>query len=187
MAVFVVFAVTGVLVWLGALRAHADASKLAVEEGQPAPDFTLPDQNGKPVTLSEQRGNWVILYFYPKDDTPGCTKEACSFRDNILAIQRLDARVFGVSVDTVSSHKKFSEKYNLNFPILADDRQVVTARYGVLTSYLGIKAARRSTVIIDPQGVIRKIFPSVKPEDHAVEIHRALVELQNSASGAPKS
>jgi len=177
----------GLVVWFGVSRTNANARELAVEEGQPAPDFTLQDQDGKSVTLSKERGKWVVLYFYPKDDTPGCTKEACSFRDNLLAIQRLDTRILGVSVDTVSSHKKFAEKFNLNFPILADDRQQVTATYGVLTSYMGIRVARRSTVIIDPQGVIRKIFPSVKPEDHALEIHRALVELQNSVGSTPKS
>jgi peroxiredoxin Q/BCP len=179
--------IAALVVWHGVFRAAAESPALAVEEGQPAPDFTLPDQDGKPVTLSEQRGKWVVLYFYPKDDTPGCTKEACSFRDNLTAIQQLDARILGISVDSVDSHKKFAEKFKLNFPILADDRQQVTARYGVLTNYMGMEVARRSTVIIDPQGIIRKIFPSVKPEDHALEIHRALVELRNSEKAAPKS
>jgi len=177
--------IAALVVWYGVFRAAAESPALA--EGQPAPDFMLPDQDGKPVTLSEQRGKWVVLYFYPKDDTPGCTKEACSFRDNLTAIQQLDARILGISVDSVDSHKKFAEKFKLNFPILADDRQQVTARYGVLTNYMGMKVARRSTVIIDPQGIIRKIFPSVKPEDHALEIHRALVELRNSVITAPKS
>jgi peroxiredoxin Q/BCP len=179
--------IAALVVWSGVFRAAAQSPGLAVEEGKPAPDFTLPDQDGKPVTLSEQRGKWVVLYFYPKDDTPGCTKEACSFRDNLTAIQQLDARILGISVDTVESHKKFAEKFNLNFPILADEGQQVTGKYGVLTSYMGMKVARRSTVVIDPQGVIRKIFPSVKPEDHALEIHRALVELRNSVKTAPKS
>jgi len=176
-----------VIVWFGVVRAKAGPPEVSVSEGQSAPDFTLPDQDGKPVTLSGERGKWVVLYFYPKDDTPGCTKEACSFRDNLLAIQQLDARVLGVSVDTVESHKKFAEKFKLNFPILADDKQKVTAKYGVLSSYMGTHVARRSTVLIDPQGVVRKIFPSVKPEDHALEIHRALVELRHSLNSAPKS
>jgi len=179
--------ITALVVWFGVFRAVAESPEPAIAEGQPAPDFTLPDQDGKAVTLSEQRGKWVVLYFYPKDDTPGCTKEACSFRDNIVAIQQLDARVLGISVDTVESHKKFAEKFKLNFTILADDRQQITARYGVLTSYMGLKVARRSTVIIDPQGIIRKIFPSVKPEDHALEIHHALVELRNTEKTVPKS
>jgi peroxiredoxin Q/BCP len=182
---FALFAV--MIVWPGVFRASADSPEIAVAEGQSAPDFTLQDQDGKPVTLSGQRGKWVVLYFYPKDDTPGCTKEACSFRDNLTAIQQLDARILGVSVDTVASHKKFAEKFKLNFTILADDKQLVTAKYGVLSSYNGANVARRSTVIIDPKGVIRKIFPSVKPEDHALEIHRALVELRKSITPAPKS
>ncbi|HUK55900.1 MAG TPA: peroxiredoxin [Nitrospiria bacterium] len=185
--ILLLIVLAALVVWFGVFRVNANPPEPAVAEGKPAPDFTLQDQDGKPVTLSEQRGKWVVLYFYPKDDTPGCTKEACSFRDNLLAIQRLDAKILGVSVDTVESHKKFAEKFKLNFPILADDRQQVTAQYGVLTSFMGIKVARRSTVIIDPQGIVRKIFPSVKPEDHALEIHRALVELRNSATPAPKS
>jgi peroxiredoxin Q/BCP len=179
--------IAALIVWFGLFRANANPPEAAVAEGQSAPDFTLQNQDGKPVTLSEQRGKWVVLYFYPKDDTPGCTKEACSFRDNLTAIQQLDARILGVSVDSVESHKKFAEKFKLNFPILADDRYQVTATYGVLTSFIGVKVARRSTMIIDPQGIIRKIFPSVKPEDHALEVHRALVELQNSVNTAPKS
>ncbi len=150
----------------------------AVREGEPAPDFTLPDQEGKPVTLSALRGKWVVLYFYPKDDTPGCTKEACSFRDNIVAIQHLNATVLGVSVDSVASHKKFSDKHNLNFQILADDQFNVTRQYGTLTRFMGMTIARRSTVLIDPKGNIRKLFPSVEPEDHAREIHQVLKTLQ---------
>ncbi|MEK6683539.1 MAG: peroxiredoxin [Nitrospirota bacterium] len=185
--IFLVVLIAALIVWFGVFRANANPPETAVEVGQPAPDFTLPDQEGKPVTLSEQRGKWVVLYFYPKDDTPGCTKEACSFRDNLTAIQQLNGRILGVSVDSVASHRKFAEKFKLNFPILSDDRFQVTAKYGVLTSFMGVKVARRSTVIIDPQGVIRKIFPSVKPEDHALEIHRALVELRNSIKTTPKS
>jgi peroxiredoxin Q/BCP len=185
--ILLVILVAALIVWFGVFRANANLPEPVAAEGQSAPDFTLQDQEGKPVTLSEQRGKWVVLYFYPKDDTPGCTKEACSFRDNLTAIQQLDARILGVSVDSVESHKKFAEKFKLNFPILADDQQQVTAKYGVLTSFMGMKLARRSTVIIDPLGIVRKIFPSVKPEDHALEIHRALVELRNSVNTAPKS
>lgn len=151
----------------------------AVREGESAPDFTLPDQEGKPVTLSKLRGKWVVLYFYPKDDTPGCTKEACSFRDNIVAIQQLNATVLGVSVDSVASHKKFSDKHNLNFQILSDDQFKVTRQYGTLTRFMGMDIARRSTVIIDPKGTLRKLFPSVQPEDHAREIHQALKILRS--------
>ena len=171
-----------VLVGLLAVRALAGSSELAVSEGQPAPDFTLPDQSGRPVTLADQRGRWVVLYFYPKDDTPGCTKEACSFRDNLAALEHLGATVLGVSIDSVASHKEFADKFHLTFPILADADTAVCQKYGVLTHLMGIKLARRSTVIIDPQGVIRKLFPSVQPTDHALEIQRALKDLQ-SVSG----
>ncbi|MBI3804705.1 MAG: peroxiredoxin [Nitrospirae bacterium] len=156
------------------------AEGFSVKEGAPAPDFTLPDQDGKPVTLSSFRGQWVVLYFYPKDDTPGCTKEACSFRDNIVAIQHLNATILGVSVDSVASHKKFSDKHHLNFQILADDQFKVTQQYGTLTRFMGSDIARRSSVIIDPKGIIRKLFPAVEPTDHAREIHQTLKTLQGS-------
>lgn len=151
-----------------------------VSEGQEAPDFTLSDQNGKPTTLSDQRGQWVVLYFYPKDDTPGCTTEACSFRDNLVSLHQLDAVILGISVDSVQSHKAFSDKFKLNFPILADDQLKVCSQYGTLKNYMGRKLAGRSTVIIDPKGVIRKLYPSVKAKDHALQIHQTLKELQES-------
>ncbi len=172
-----VMAVGSVMGWIGLKGALAESSGLSVMEGQAAPDFTLPDQNGNPVSLSEKRGQWVVLYFYPKDDTPGCTKEACSFRDNLVSIHQLNAVVLGVSVDSVKSHKAFSDKFNLNFPILADDRQKVCKEYGTLTHFRGLEVAKRSTVIVDPNGIIRKIFPSVKPTDHALEIFQALQKL----------
>ena len=165
---------------VGAYRAFAGPAQFTVKEGQPAPDFTLQDQNGKAVTLSSLRGQWVVLYFYPKDDTPGCTKEACSFRDNLVALQQLRAAVLGVSVDTVASHKAFADKFKLTFPILADHQHEVCQRYGTLTSYMGVTVAARSTVLIDPQGVIRKLFPDVQPTDHALEIHQALKALQTT-------
>jgi thioredoxin-dependent peroxiredoxin len=165
---------------LGAYRAFAGPAKFTIEVGQPAPNFTLPDQTGAPVTLSEFRGRWVVLYFYPKDDTPGCTKEACSFRDNLVALQQLNATVLGVSVDSVASHQEFAEKFELNFPLLADPDYAICRLYGTLTSYLGFTVASRSTVIIDPAGIVRQLFPDVKPTDHALEIHRALKQLQTT-------
>ncbi len=155
----------------------ARPAQLNVAVGEPAPDFTLHDQEGQAVNLTSLQGQWVVLYFYPKDDSPGCTKEACSFRDNIVAIQQLDTKVLGVSVDSVASHKRFSDKHNLNFQILADDQHVVSKRYGTLMRFMGMLIARRSTILIDPKGIIQKIFPSVEPEDHALEIHKALVTL----------
>ena len=177
--VMILIACIAIIVVFGVVRAVASSPDLAVNEGEIAPDFTLRDQEGQPVKLSDQRGKWVVLYFYPKDDTPGCTKEACSFRDNITAIQQLNAMVLGVSVDSVASHKKFSDKFELNFKILADEEYKVCEQYGVLTRFMGMKVARRSTVIIDPEGVVRKIFPSVKPKDHALQIHKALEELRS--------
>ena len=138
--------------------------------GQKAPSFTLPDANGKKASLSDFKGKKVVLYFYPKDDTPGCTKEACSFRDGIDEIRDSGAVVLGISADSVDSHKRFSEKFDLNFPLLSDvDKKVVTA-YGVWKekslygrSFMGIE---RTTFIIGGDGKIAEIFPKVKVDSH---------------------
>ncbi len=142
--------------------------------GMRAPDFTLPDQEGKEHTLSEYRGRWVLLYFYPKDDTPGCTKEACMIRDTFPRFEGVHAYVFGVSKDTVASHKKFTEKYHLPFPLLADVDTAVNKLYGVWREkkmmgkvYLG---TARTSFLIDPEGVVRKVYEKVKPEIHAEEV-----------------
>ena len=125
--------------------------------GMSAPAFRLPDQNGKPVSLADQRGKWVVLYFYPKDGTPGCTTEACDFRDNIFAFRELGAVVLGISVDDVSSHKEFAEEHHLPFTILADSDKLVARQYGVLHRPLGLmELARRETFIVDPQGILVK-------------------------------
>jgi peroxiredoxin Q/BCP len=165
------------LVTVAAYKAWA--VEIQVKEGEKAPDFALQDQEGKTVRLSDYKGKgWVVLYFYPKDDTPGCTKEACSFRDNLNQFQSLNTTVLGVSVDDIRSHKKFSEKFNLNFSILSDTEYQACRRYGTLSSMLGIKLAHRSTFIIDPDGIIQKVFPNVQPKDHAVEVAQALEDLQ---------
>lgn len=139
-----------------------------------APDFVLPDQDGKARSLKKYAGKWVALYFYPKDDTPGCTAEACSFRDGYVQLKRAGVVVLGVSVDSVKSHKKFSEKYSLPFPLLADEEKQVVAQYGVLRTkqfmgreYIGIS---RTTFLIDRVGKIAKIYENMKPDDHAAEI-----------------
>lgn len=179
--IFGILILGGILIgWFGVKKSFGGPAAFTISEGDPAPDFTLMDQGGSPVTLSEKRGHWVVLYFYPKDDTPGCTKEACSFRDNIVSMQQLDAVILGISVDTVESHKAFADKFNLNFQILADDQKKVCRMYGTLTSYLGKELASRSTVIIDPEGVVRKLFPSVQPKDHALEIYRTLKGLKDA-------
>jgi thioredoxin-dependent peroxiredoxin len=136
--------------------------------GSPAPAFKLQDQSGKWHSLSDYRGKWVVLYFYPKDNTPGCTTQACEFRDNIFAYRELGAVILGVSVDDVASHKSFSEQHGLPFPILADSEKKTTAAYGTLTKYVGIaELARRDTFIIDPEGKVAKHYVKVDPKGHS--------------------
>jgi len=138
--------------------------------GQPAPDFNLPDQEGKMRTLQEFRGKWLVLYFYPKDDTPGCTKEACAFRDDLNQITELGAQVVGVSVDDTESHAEFAKKYHLPFPLLADKTTETADRYGALMNLVFMKVARRYTFLIDPQGNIGKIYLTVETSRHSQQI-----------------
>ncbi|MCX6726941.1 MAG: peroxiredoxin [Candidatus Shapirobacteria bacterium] len=131
-----------------------------------ANNFELPDQNGKTHKLVDYLGKWVVLYFYPKDDTPGCTKEACSLRDNFRQIEKLGAVILGVSKDSVASHQKFAEKYNLNFTILSDISGKMIRSYGAK----GLVGTLRKTYLIDDNGEIRKIYDKVNPTIHAEEI-----------------
>jgi thioredoxin-dependent peroxiredoxin len=138
------------------------------EVGAEAPAFRLQDQNGNWHSLSDYKGQWIALYFYPKDDTPGCTTQACSFRDNVFAFKKEGAVILGISVDDVASHKAFAEKHGLPFTILADPDKSVTKKYGVLKTYMGVmELARRDTFIIDPQGHVAKHYESVEPEGHS--------------------
>ncbi len=153
--------------------------------GKPAPDFELPDQHGKPVRLSDFRGRWVVLYFYPKDMTPGCTQEACAFRDNFAEFEREGIVVLGVSADSVRSHQKFAEKYGLPFPLLADESHQVSEAYGAWQqksmygkTYWGVA---RITFIIDPSGVVRHVFPKVSPAGHAQEVLAVLRALRDQS------
>ena len=148
---------------------------------QPAPEFVLPDQNGQPRALADFLGQWVVLYFYPKDDTPGCTKEACSFRDGFARFKRAGIIVLGVSADSVKKHAKFVEKYELPFLLLADESKVVVEQYGVWAKkkfmgreYMGIL---RTTFLIDPEGKIAMIYENVKPEEHAEEVLAEVMRL----------
>jgi peroxiredoxin Q/BCP len=138
------------------------------EVGAAAPGFKLQDQAGKWHSLADYKGQWVALYFYPKDDTPGCTTQACSFRDNVFAFKKENAVILGISVDDVASHKAFAEKHGLPFTLLADPDKAVTRQYGVLKTYMGVmEMARRDTFLIDPEGKIAKHYESVEPEGHS--------------------
>ena len=147
--------------------------------GSPAPEFRLQDQTGKWVSLKDYRGKWVVLYFYPKDNTPGCTTQACEFRDNIFAFNRANAVILGVSVDDVNSKKDFAKEHSLPFAVLADSSKATTKTYGVLTSMLGIvEFSRRDTFIIDPQGRIAKRFDNVNADGHSKMVLAELTKLQ---------
>jgi thioredoxin-dependent peroxiredoxin len=145
-----------------------------VEEGKPAPDFELTSDAGETVQLSALRGRPVVLYFYPKDDTPGCTTQACGIRDAYGEFERIGAVVLGVSPDDERSHVKFKQKYGLPFTLLADPDHAVAEKYGVWgeKSYMGRKylGVSRSTFVIDEAGVVKKVFPKVKPASHADEV-----------------
>ena len=148
--------------------------------GQKAPDFTVSNDAGQKTKLSELKGKKVVLYFYPKDDTPGCTVEACAFRDGITEIKKRGAIVLGVSADSVESHMKFKNKFDLNFPLLADTDKKIIEAYGVWKEksmygkkYMGIE---RTTFVIDEQGKIRHIFPKVKVQEHYDEVIEALAK-----------
>ena len=150
------------------LMAGIAAAAGTPEAGAAAPSFKLQDQTGKWHSLADYKGQWVALYFYPKDDTPGCTTQACSFRDNVFAFKKENAVILGISVDDVASHKAFAEKHGLPFTLLADPDKAVTRQYGVLKTYMGVmEMARRDTFLIDPEGKIAKHYESVEPEGHS--------------------
>lgn len=146
-----------------------------------APKFTLPDQDNKHHSLDDYLGRWLIVYFYPKDDTPGCTKEACSLRDNKAVFEKLDVSLIGISKDSVASHKKFAEKYHLNFPLLSDPEHTVIEAYGAWgkKKFMGreFTGIIRNTVLINPQGEIQKEYKNVNPLLHAEELIRDLNAL----------
>ncbi|OIR19886.1 putative peroxiredoxin bcp [mine drainage metagenome] len=150
--------------------------------GEAAPGFELPDQNGVKHDLKEYSGKWLVLYFYPRDDTPGCTQEACSFRDDLHKLTALGAQVVGISVDDSDSHAEFAKKYHLPFPLLADKSTEVAARYGALMNLGLVKFARRYTFLIDPQGKVAKVYESVETSRHSTEVIEDLARL--TAKGA---
>jgi len=142
----------------------------APEVGKEAPGFNLQDQNGEWHDLEDYRGSWLAIYFYPKDDTPGCTTEACNFRDNIYAFKAIGVSVVGISVDDVESHKEFSGKYKLPFTILADEEGETAQAYGVLRDWKLIQIASRQSFLVDPNGVIVKHYEDVDPDTHTQEV-----------------
>ncbi|BCB26007.1 peroxiredoxin [Sulfurimicrobium lacus] len=146
--------------------------------GQTAPAFRLPDQDGNSRALADYQGKWVVLYFYPKDDTPGCTQEACLFRDDLHKLTRLGAQVVGISVDDSSSHAEFARKYHLPFPLLADKSGAVAESYGALMNLGLVKFAKRYTFLIDPQGRIARIYLKVDTSRHSGEIIEDLTRLK---------
>jgi thioredoxin-dependent peroxiredoxin len=169
----------------GSRPALADGAAPAV--GKAAPAFRLRDQAGKWHSLADYKGKWVAMYFYPKDDTPGCTTQACGFRDNIFAFNKEGAVILGISVDAVASHKEFAEKHSLPFALLADADKAVTRSYGVLKTYMGVmEMARRDTFIIDPQGRIAKHYQSVDPEGHSQVVLADIKALKAAAAAGSK-
>jgi thioredoxin-dependent peroxiredoxin len=153
--------------------------------GAAAPAFKLQDQTGRWHTLEEYRGKWLVLYFYPKDKTPGCTTQACELRDNIFAFRKIGATIIGISVDDVASHKEFAEEHGLPFTILADPTKQTAKDYGVLVKMMGMfELAQRDTFIVDPEGRIAKHFVKVDPKGHSELVLKELEALQAKAPPA---
>lgn len=167
-------AASGLLLALTALPAGAAQPPVV---GSPAPDFALPDAAGKERRLADWRGQWLVLYFYPKDDTPGCTVEAGKFRDSLPAFRALNAQVVGVSLDDGASHRAFADKHDLPFPLLADAKGVVADRYGALSSFGVFRFAKRYTFLIDPDGRIARSYLTVDSAGHAAEVLADLKQL----------
>ena len=138
--------------------------------GSPAPDFSLTTNEGKPASLKDYRGKWVVLYFYPKDFTSGCTLEARNFQQDLAKYEKLNAVILGVSVDTAESHKEFCAKEELSFKLLSDADTAVSNKYGSVMEYNGAKLSARNTFVIDPEGKIAKVFTGVKPAGHSEEV-----------------
>ncbi len=144
-----------------------------LEKGTKAPDFESVDQSGRKVKLSDYDGKVRVVYFYPRDNTPGCTKEACNFRDNYDEYEKKGIKVFGISVDSEKSHKNFADKYELNFTLVADNSKEISEKYGVL----GVSSAKRVTYIIGKDGTIAHVYPKVSPKEHATEVLQKIEEL----------
>ena len=170
--VFAIFAIACLLIAGGSVVLAEE-----IKEGDPAPGFGLRDQNGQLHSLEDYRDKWVAVYFYPKDDTPGCTTEACEFRDNIFAFKDLKCQILGVSLDDEVSHKAFADKFSLPFPLLADTEGTTSEAYGVKTRMFGMTVAKRQTFLIDPNGQIAKHYVKVDPDTHSQQVLADLREL----------
>jgi peroxiredoxin Q/BCP len=169
------------LVFSGAVVAARAAGPLAADQpaaGQPAPTFSLPSQDGTPISLDSLKGKWVVLYFYPKDMTQGCTIEAHNFQRDLEKFNAADAVILGVSVDSVDSHKQFCAKDSLTFHLLSDSDHKVVESYGSLGGWNGVAMAQRNTFLIDPQGKVVKVWTKVDPSHHSEEVLAALNELK---------
>jgi thioredoxin-dependent peroxiredoxin len=182
--VLIVLVVAGVILAGGAYRMVSASADKAPAVGTVAPDFTLNSQEGKAVSLGEYRGKWVVLYFYPKDFTSGCTTEAHNFQRDLAQYEAKNAVILGISVDSADSHQKFCAKEGLNFKLLADTEHKVSEEYGSIMNVMGVKKlSARHTFLVNPQGVIVREYMDVKPAEHSEEVLAALTELQQSGSG----
>src|SRR5260221_10552336 len=167
------------------LGAASAAWAAAPDVGSPAPAFRLQDQAGAWHELNDYRGKWVVLYFYPKDDTPGCTTQACEFRDNIFAFNKLGAVILGISVDDVASHKQFAEEHGLPFTLFADSTKATAKSYGLIRSAPGLmETPTRETFIVDPAGRVAKHYASVDPKGHSQMVLADLKGLQGKTGGS---
>jgi peroxiredoxin Q/BCP len=172
---------------LSMLLMFAATAALASDQpavGDAAPDFRLQDQNGDWHALADYHGTWLAVYFYPKDDTPGCTTEACNFRDNIYAFRAIGAEVVGISVDDVDSHKEFEQKYELPFTLLADVGGEVSKTYGVLRDWKLMKIADRQSFLVNPDGIIVRHYDDVDPETHTQHVLEDIQALREGATSA---
>jgi len=175
-----IVAAAAALVTVGVLAAPSEGKLPAA--GSTAPNFTLASQDGSPVSLSSLRGKWVVLYFYPKDGTPGCTIEAHNFQRDLAQYEANNAVIVGVSVDTSGSHQEFCAKQGLTFKLLADKDKEVSKQYGSLKSYLGYKLAARNTFLIDPEGRVAQVWTGVSPAKHSQEVLRALSKAREATT-----
>ena len=170
--------------FLIAMLAFAGSPLMAEDRlttGSEAPGFRMQDQNGDWHDLQDYRGSWLAIYFYPRDDTPGCTREACNFRDNIYAFKAIGANVVGISVDDVDSHKEFSDKYKLPFTLLADESGETAKAYGVLRDWKLVQIAARQSFLVDPEGLIARHYEEVDPDTHTQQVLADLESLMAAA------